>query len=157
MRSLGLVAMHKPRLTGVVPPKSMKGTADEQHMIPQQPVRRWPAYRLLGLASGLLTAIGFVGLWLCKLIREHQGITERQFMETTSGGVAVWSLSACFILGLLVLFPISLYLQKRAGVPLPGPNVPDWIAWPLRVVMILGVGLLLLILVGIAMSSLFRR
>jgi hypothetical protein len=116
---------------------------------------QWPAYRVVGLTSGLLTVIGFVGLWLCKQVREHQGITEQQFMHTTGGGVAVWSLSACFILGLLVLFPISLYLQKRAGVGLPGPTVPGWIAWPLRAVMILGVCLLLLILAGVALSSLF--
>jgi len=118
---------------------------------------QWPAYRVLGLTSGLLTAIGFVGLWVCKQVREHQGITERQLMETTSGGAAVWSLSACFVLGLLLLFPISLYIQKRAGVPLPGPTVPDWIAWPLRVVMILGFGLLLLIVMGLALGSFLHR
>ena len=118
---------------------------------------QWPVYRIVGLTSGLFTVIGFVGLWLCKQMREHQGITERQFMETTGGDVAVWSLSACFVLGLLILFPISLYLQKRAGVALPGPTVPGWIAWPLRVVMIVGVCLLLLILVGVALSSLFQR
>jgi glucose uptake protein GlcU len=118
---------------------------------------QWPVYRVLGLASGLLTAIGFVGLWVCKLLREHQGITERQFMETTIGGVAVWSLSTCFVLGLLFLFPISLYLQKRAGVPLPGPTVPGWMGWPLRVVMILGFCLLLLIVVGLALTSFFHR
>jgi formate-dependent nitrite reductase membrane component NrfD len=117
----------------------------------------WPAYRVLGLASGLLTAIGLVGLWVCKQVREHRGITERQFMETTSGGVAVWSLSACFVLGLLLLFPISLYLQKRAGVSLPGPTLPGWIAWPLTVVMILGFCLLLLIVVGLALTSFFHR
>ncbi len=118
---------------------------------------RWPAYRVLGLAGGSLTVVGFIGLWVCKQVREHQGITERQFMENLSGAVAVWSLSACFILGLLILFPISLYLQRRAGVPLPGPTVPGWIAWPLRVVMILGVALLFLVLLGLGLSSLFQR
>ena len=105
----------------------------------------------------MLTVVGFVGLWLCRLVREHQSITERQFMETPGGSVAVWSLSACFIIGLLILFPMSLYLQTRAGLPLPGPTVPGWIAWPLRVVMILGFCLLLLILVGVAVSGLFQR
>ncbi|MBL9172364.1 MAG: hypothetical protein JNL10_02415 [Verrucomicrobiales bacterium] len=105
----------------------------------------------------MLTSIGFAGLWLCKQVREHQGVTERQFMETTGGGVAVWSLSACFVLGLLILFPISLYLQKRAGVSLPGPTVPSWIAWLLRAVMILGVVLLLLILIGVGLTSIFQR
>jgi hypothetical protein len=105
----------------------------------------------------LLTAVGFVGLWLCKQVWEHQGITERQFMETTIGGAAVWSLSACFVLGLLILFPISLYLQKRAGVALPGPTAPGWIAWPLKLVMILGVALLLLILIGVGVTSLLQR
>ncbi len=105
----------------------------------------------------MLIAIGFVGLWLCKHVREHQGITETQFMQTASGGVAVWSLSACFVLGLLILFPTALYLQRRAGVPLPGPNVPGWAARPLRIVMILGVCLLLIILLGVAMASLFHK
>jgi hypothetical protein len=118
---------------------------------------QWPAYRVLGLTSGCLTAVGFVGLWVCKQVRQHQGITERQFMETTTGGAAIWTLSACLVLGLLVLFPISLCLQKRAGVPLPGPTVPGWIAWPLTVVMILGFCLLLLIMMGLASVSFFRR
>lgn len=117
---------------------------------------QWPTYRIVGLTSGLLTAVGFIGLWLCKLVREHQGMTERQFMETTGGSVAVWSLSVCFITGLLILFPFSLYLQKRAGVPLPGPTVPDWIAWPLLIVMILGISFLLLVLAVAAVSGLFR-
>jgi hypothetical protein len=118
---------------------------------------QWPAYKVLGLASTFLTVIGFVGLWVCKQVREHQVITEQQFMETTSGSVAVWSLSVCFILGSLLLFPISLYLQKRAGVPLPGPTVPGWAAWPMRVLMILGFCLLLLIMLGLAAGSLFQR
>jgi hypothetical protein len=117
----------------------------------------WPVYRILGLTSGLLTAIGFVGLWLCQLVRERQGLSERQFMETTGGGIAVWSLSACFVFGLMVLYPIALVAQKRAGVPLPGPNVPNWIAWPLQAVVLLGVVLLLLILVGGGLAWLFQN
>jgi hypothetical protein len=118
---------------------------------------QWPAYKVLGLASAFLTVIGLIGLWVCKQVREHQIITEHQFMQTTSGSVAVWSLSACFVIGLLLLFPISLYLQKRAGVPLPGPTVPGWVAWPLRVLMILGFCLLLFIMLGLAAGTLSHR
>jgi hypothetical protein len=113
---------------------------------------QWPVYRSVGLASGLLTALGFVGLWLCKQIQRQQGMTERQFMETTGGGVAVWSLSGCFLIGLVLLFPVSLYLQKRAGVPLPGPEVPRWLARLVIAVMVLGFCLLLFIVLGVALS-----
>ncbi len=107
--------------------------------------------------SSLLTGIGFVGLWICKEVREAQGVTEHQFMQTTGGSVAVWSLAACFILGLTVLFPISVYLQKRAGVPLPGPTVPGWVSWPLRAVMVGGFCLLLLIFIAVALRSWFQK
>jgi hypothetical protein len=63
--------------------------------------------------------------WLCKQIREHDWLTEREFMQT-SRGAAVWLFSGYFIVGLLVLFPASVMLQKRAGVPIPGPPVPRW-------------------------------
>jgi hypothetical protein len=109
------------------------------------------------LASATLTGVGFIGLWLCQQVREHRGLTEAEFMRTSGGSVAVWFYSACFLLGLVVLFPLSLYLQKRAGVPLPGPAVPAWIAWPLRVVMVGGFCLLILILLGVALSRLFQK
>jgi hypothetical protein len=53
-----------------------------------------------------------------------------------------------------VLFPVSLCLKKRAGVPLPGPRVPAWIAWPLIIVMILGFCLLFLLVIAAALNSL---
>jgi hypothetical protein len=113
-----------------------------------------PAFRVVGRASAWLTGVGFVGLWLCKQVREHQRFSEQQFLQTIGGGLAVFFFSACFILGLVVLFPLSLHLQKRAGVPLPGPGVPGWMAWPLRILLVGGFCLLLLILLGLAVSSL---
>ncbi|MFM1770040.1 MAG: hypothetical protein RJA22_2569 [Verrucomicrobiota bacterium] len=122
-----------------------------------EPSLRRPAFRAVGWASAWLTGAGFVGLWLCQQVREHQGLSEEQFMHTTGGSLAVYCFSACFILGLLVLFPLSLHLQKRAGVPLPGPAVPGWMACPLRILMVGGFCLLLLILLGLAISSLFHK
>jgi hypothetical protein len=54
-------------------------------------------------------------------------------MQTSYGSIAVWSLSALFILGLFVLFPFSLGLQRQAGLPLPGPRLPSWIGLPAKV------------------------
>jgi hypothetical protein len=110
---------------------------------------QWPAYRVVGIASGLLTALGFIGLWACKQVREHQGVSESQFMQTSFGSIAVWSLSALFILGLCVLFPFSLGLQRRAGVPLPGPRLPSCVAWPAKVLGIAAVCVFGLIIIGL--------
>ena len=85
---------------------------------------------------------------------QRKGVTERRWMETPAGSTAVWLLSGCFVIGLLVLFPVSLYLQKRSGVPLPGPRVPAWIAWPWIAVMFLGFCLLLLLMLAAAFQSL---
>ena len=110
---------------------------------------RWPAYRIASASSALVTAFAFVGLWACKQVREHQGLTESQFMQTTYGSIAVWSLSALFILGLFVLFPCALSLQRRAGVPLPGPRLPPWLAWPAKALGIAAVFVFLLLIVGL--------
>ncbi len=115
---------------------------------------QWPVYRIVGGSSGLLTIVGFCGLWICKMTREWAGMTEHQFMETTLGSVAVWSLSGCFTIGLFILFPVSLYLQHRAGIPSPGLRVPVWIAGPLIAILIL---LTLLILAGVAFRIVFPR
>ena len=111
---------------------------------------RWPAYKALGVDSGLLAAIGFFGLWLCKMVQQHQAINERQFMETTMGGIAVWSLSAYFILG-FALYVAAVILQKRAGVPFPRllqRTVPGWSVWPVKAAIILIVCVMLWCLVG---------
>jgi hypothetical protein len=118
---------------------------------------KWPAYRVVGLASGALTTIGFIGLWLSKLIREHQGLTERQFMDTTGGSIATYTLSAFFVIGLLFLFPISIYLQKRTGPPLPGPTVSKWIAWPVKGLLALLLILLVFIIIGVAMDGVLQK
>jgi hypothetical protein len=120
----------------------------------------WPIWRVLGIASVVLTSVSFCGLWVCQVIREQQGLTERQFTETFGGAVAIWSLSAGFVLGLFALFPLALYFQKRAGVPLPGPNVPRWIEWPVKALMavlVIGISLLMLMAVGAAFAKLIGR
>ncbi len=107
--------------------------------------------------SLILTTTGFIGLWLCKAFREHHGLTERQFMDSAEGGFAIYSLSALFAFGLIVQFPISIYLQKKAGVPLPGPTVPNWIAWPVKGLLILLLGFLLFMIIGLTWSSIFQK
>jgi len=92
--------------------------------------RRWPLYRIAGDTSTAMIVVGFGGLWLCKQLREHDGLTEQQFMHTR-GGAAVWLFSGYFVVGLLVLFPLSVLLKKRARVAIPGPTVPRWIGWSL--------------------------
>lgn len=109
---------------------------------------------MLGVASGLLTVVGFAGLWLYKLIQNAQGVTEHEFMASTAGAWAVWALSASLLLGLLVLFPLSVYLQRRAGVPLPGPVVPNWLACPIVGVLLLGALLLVLLITVVILTKL---
>jgi hypothetical protein len=117
----------------------------------------WPLYRRVEVVGRPLTVVGFVGLWLCKQMMQHMGMTERRWMETPAGSTSVWFLSGCFALGLLVLAPVSLYLQERAGVPRPGPGVPAWIAWPLIAVMILGFCLLLLLALAAALQCFAQK
>lgn len=103
-----------------------------------------------------MIGVGFVGLWFCKQLREHDGLTERQFMQT-NGGAAVWLFSGYFVIGLLVLFPISVLLQKRAGVPIPGPRVPRWIGWLLITIALALASVILLIVLGVTLTTLFHR
>jgi hypothetical protein len=114
----------------------------------------WPIWRVLGVGSVVLTSVSFCGLWVCQVVREQQGLTERQFMDTFGGAVAIWSLSAGFVLGLFALFPLALYFQKRAGIPLPGPNVPRWIEWPVKALIAVGIGFFTLIAVVGAFAKL---
>jgi hypothetical protein len=102
-----------------------------------------------------MTAVGFGGLWLCKQLREQDGLSERQFMHT-NGGAAVWLFSGYFVVGLLVLMPLSVMLQKRAGVRIPGPTVPRWIGWSLITIALMLASLILLIILGVALTTLFH-
>jgi hypothetical protein len=102
-----------------------------------------------------MAAVGFGGLWLCKQLREHDGLTEAQFMQTR-GGAAVWLFSGYWLVGLLVLFPLSVMLQKRAGVPIQGPTVPRWIGWTLITIALALATFILLIMLGIAVTALFH-
>jgi hypothetical protein len=102
-----------------------------------------------------MAAVGLGGLWLCKQLREHDGLTEAQFMQTR-GGAAVWLFSGYWLVGLLVLFPLSVILQKRAGVPIQGPTVPRWIGWTLITIALALASLILLIMLGIAVTALFH-
>jgi hypothetical protein len=111
------------------------------------------AYQKLERLSVLLTLIGFVGLWLCKQVEQHLGLTDRQWMEAPAGRVAVWLCSGCFTMGLMVLLPVSLYFKRKAGVPLPGPRVPNWITWPVVAVVLMCFGALFLVIVAAALSG----
>lgn len=101
-----------------------------------------------------MAAVGFGGLWLCKQLREHDGLTEAQFMQTR-GGAAVWLFSGYWLAALLILFPLSVILRKRAGVAIPGPTVPRWIGLILVTIGLVLASLILLILLGIAVHTLF--
>jgi hypothetical protein len=102
-----------------------------------------------------MAAVGFGGLWLCKQLREHDGLTEAQFMHTR-GGAAVWLFSGYWLVGLLIVLPLSVMLQKRAGVPIQGPTVPRWIGWTLTTIALALASLILLIMLGIAVTALFQ-
>ena len=117
----------------------------------------WPAYRVLGVGSMLLTAVGFAGLCLMKQIRDFQGIGERELMQTQIGSAAIGLFASCFVVGLMVMFPISLYLQKRAGVPLPGPRLPSWIAWLVKAIIVLVIGFMLWLWTTAVAIWLFRQ
>jgi len=106
---------------------------------------------------GIVTAgFTFVGLGACKLLRLAMGLSERDFMETRFGGPLIWTLSALFILGLTVLFPVGVYLRTRktsaSSLPKfswrhPEGSVSPWIHMPLRLIMVCGFILLLAFLV----------
>ncbi|MHB0955145.1 MAG: hypothetical protein ACYC6N_06730 [Pirellulaceae bacterium] len=117
-------------------------------MADQRVDTKWPTYRVFDVSSVMLTTVGFIGLWLSKLIRDFQRVSEREFMATAGGSATVWLLSACFLVGLMVLFPISLCLRRRAGVPLPGPTLPRWIAWPATAILLVVIVILALLLVA---------
>ena len=103
----------------------------------------FPFYRLCGILSVVLTVVGFVGLWSAQQFREHRGIGEGEFMDSTTGDILVWLFATCFIVGLLVVFPLSLYLQRRAGLPLPGPTLPTWMARLVRFLIVLVIGFMI--------------
>lgn len=98
----------------------------------------------------------FVGLGACKLLRLAMGLSEHDFMVTRFGGPLIWTLSALFILGLTVLFPVGVYLRTRKTPSASRPKIswkhPDgalspWIHIPLRIIMVGGFFLLLAFLV----------
>lgn len=117
----------------------------------------WPPYRTIGVLSLLATAVGLLGLWVCRQIQVVHNMSEREFMANTGGTIAIWSFSFCFILGLFVLFPIALRLQERSGAAIPGPKVPDWLAWPFRILMIVGIGIIVVAIIGIAVTHLLHK
>ena len=105
----------------------------------------WPAYRICGVASLLLTVVGFVSSWLTMRVREYQGLSEREFLDSAVGSTAVWLSAGCFMVGLLILCPLALYLQRRAKVPRPGLRLPAWLAWPVKVLFSLVIGFMLVL------------
>ena len=133
------------------------GMQECQAMADQHIEAKWPTHRIFSVSSVMLTAVGFIGLWLSKQIRDFQGVSEREFMATAVGSIAVWLFAACFLVGLLVLFPIALYLQRRAGAPLPGPTLPSWIAWPATAIAVLVIALAALLLTAGIIPWLINR
>lgn len=107
-----------------------------------------PLFKVVQKVGMGFTLIGGFGLWFCKEYRELVGLTEHQFMRGNAG-IAVWILSGAFILGLMILFPLSVVLQKRAGAPIPGPIVPRWIGYSLIAIALLLAAFILLVLTGI--------
>ena len=94
-------------------------------------------YRI-NYVSLALTAIGFLGLWFAKLYRDRIGLTEQQFMQNQNHSIIVWILSGLFIAGLLVLFPVSLILERKNRGTLESPtnpSVPSWLMIPLGIVL----------------------
>lgn len=77
---------------------------------------------------------------------------ESTFMSNMVGAVAVWTFSSLFIIGLFVLYPMSICLQRRAGVTIPGPVVPSWLGWLCLIVLF---ALLALLLAGAAVHFLW--
>ena len=102
-----------------------------------------------------MTLVGFFGLWFCKHLRESEGLTGPQFMQTRASE-AVWLFSAYWVIGLFVLFPASVMLQKRVGVPIEGPTVPRWIGWTLITIALALASLIILVLLGIALTTLLH-
>ena len=109
------------------------------------------------MMSGALTLIGFIGLWLCNLLEDHPAMTGPQPKDMASGSLALYIFSGCFVSGLLILFPLSILLQRIAHVPLPGPTVPKWIAWPFVIIMYALIFLLLIGLLGVAWHVIFDK
>ena len=96
-----------------------------------------------------VTGIAFVGLGLCKLIQICFGISERDFMAATLGGVMIWTFSISFIVGLLGIIPIALLLRQRTEPELQKPVVPRWIGWTLRIVLATLLLFIIVIVIGV--------
>ncbi len=103
---------------------------------------KWTAHRVVGLASGVLVSVGLLGLLLCRLIQLLNGWTEQELLQAFGAAAAAWILGSCLILGLVILFPLTLLLQRRAGVNEPLVSKSDWL--PLRIVIRISFVLLLL-------------
>jgi hypothetical protein len=103
--------------------------------------------KLFKILGPLITAVGFVGLGLTKLYMKLNGMTEREFMQT-SGAAVVWTFSGMFIAGLFLFLPIAAHLrEKEAGVAHPPPSKPFKI--------IAGIALLIFILIAIGVWASF--
>jgi len=135
-----------------------------------------PLRRAIGLQklSLLLTAIGFIGLGVSAGIRMYLGLRDEEFMASVPGSIAVFIFSGLFILGLVVLFPVSVFMQRKAegqvnrdriprwgwflvpfGMADPGWEMPQWIAWPVRLLLFVLLTVVLLLMVGLVLVLLF--
>ena len=103
--------------------------------------------KLFKILGPLITAVSFVGLGLTKLYMKLNGMTEREFMQT-SGAAVVWTFSGMFIAGLFLFLPIAAHLrEKEAGVAHPPPSKPFKI--------IVGVALLIFMLIAVGVWATF--
>lgn len=119
-----------------------------------RPPRRWPAYRIAGVTSLIMSATGCIGLWLITTMRRFQGLSEHEFLKQPLGYFAVVSLSVCFIVGLFVMFPMAIVLQIRSGVQLPGPQLPYGVAGPVKATIVVVIGVVAALLVALLVTLL---
>jgi hypothetical protein len=63
-----------------------------------------------------LAAFGLMGLAIGWVMRERAGLTEAEQAASTLGSYLVWLFSACFVVGLFIVLPISSLAYRRAGL-----------------------------------------
>ena len=108
-------------------------------------MKKW---KRVTLASWVITGGSALWLWLLKQDRIKAGLTEREVMI---GPGAKWVLiaSAGFLLGLFVIFPISLYFQEKEDGRVGGPVVSDALRTPFVTMLYVAFAIFLLIAIGV--------
>jgi len=108
-------------------------------------MKKW---KIVTLASWIVTGGSAFWLWLLKQDRIKAGLTEREVMI---GPDAKWVLmaSAGFILGLFVIFPISLYFEEKEEGRVGGPVVSDSLRKPFITILYVAFAIFLLIAIAV--------